>query len=357
MEQGYLNLETLWFGLIAVLWIGYFFLEGFDFGVGILLPFLGKDDVDRRITVNTIGPVWDGNEVWLIVAGGATFAAFPEWYATLFSGFYLALFLILVALIFRGVAFEFRGKDTHPAWARWWDRAIFWGSAVPALLWGVAWANILRGVPIDTNKEFAGSFFDLLNPYALLGGVTSLLLFTLHGGVFLTLKTDTELQMRARRAAKVLALPATAAVLAFLTWTFFNARDNDGIVPGVVPIAALVAVATVEWLLREKLDGWAFVATGLAIVLIIATIFLNLYPRVMPSSIGAGNDLTIWNAASTHYTLTVMTIVALIFTPIVLLYQGWTYWVFRKRIRRADVERSVDGGVARPPEGEARSPA
>ena len=363
MEQGYLNLETLWFALIAVLWIGYFFLEGFDFGVGILMPFVGKDDIDRRILVNTIGPVWDGNEVWLIVAGGATFAAFPEWYATLFSGFYLALFLILAALIFRGVAFEFRGKDKHPEWARWWDRAIFWGSALPAFLWGVAWANILRGVPIDANKEFVGTFWSLLNPYALLGGATSLLLFTLHGGVFLTLKTDTELQLRARRVAKVLALPATVAVLGFLSWTFVNARDNDGIVPGFVPILGLIAVAAVEWLLREKLDGWAFVATGLAIVLITATIFLNLYPRVMPSSISAANDLTIWNAASTHYTLKVMTIVALIFTPIVLLYQGWTYWVFRKRIRRADVERGPGmqkrdtEGLVRPGDGEAPSPA
>ncbi len=365
MEQGYLNLESLWFALIGVLWIGYFFLEGFDFGVGVLLPFLGKDEVDRRIMVNTIGPVWDGNEVWLIVAGGATFAAFPEWYATLFSGFYLALFLILAALIFRGVAFEFRGKDRHPEWKRWWDRAIFWGSAIPALLWGVAFGNILRGVPIDANKEFVGSFFDLLNPYALFTGVTSLLLFTLHGAVFLTLKTDTELQIRARRIARTLAVPATLAVLGFLTWTFFNARENDGIVPGVIPIGALVAVAAVEWLLREKLDGWAFLATGLSIVLITATMFLNLYPRVMPSSLSAANDLTIWNASSTHYTLTVMTWVALIFTPIVLLYQGWTYWVFRKRIRRADVEegversRDVEGFVPPPenPGGEAPSPA
>jgi len=220
-------------------------------------------------------------------------------------------------------------------------------------------------VPIDANKEFVGSFFDLLNPYALFTGVTSLLLFTLHGAVFLTLKTDTELQIRARRIARTLAVPATLAVLGFLTWTFFNARENDGIVPGVIPIGALVAVAAVEWLLREKLDGWAFLATGLSIVLITATMFLNLYPRVMPSSLSAANDLTIWNASSTHYTLTVMTWVALIFTPIVLLYQGWTYWVFRKRIRRADVEegversRDVEGFVPPPenPGGEAPSPA
>ncbi len=335
--HGYLNLPTLWFALIGVLWIGYFFLEGFDFGVGVLLPFLSRDDLDRRVIVNAIGPVWDGNEVWLLVAGGATFAAFPEWYATLFSGFYLALFLILAALIFRGVAFELRGKDPRPSWRAWWDRAIFWGSALPALLWGVALSNVLRGVPIDANGEWAGSFFDLLNPYALLGGVTSLLLFTLHGGVFLTLRTEGELRDRARRAARWLAIPATTAVLGFLTWTFFNARENDGVVPGVVPITALLAVAAVEWLLRERLDGWAFVATGLSIVLITATIFLNLYPRVMPSSLGAENDLTIWNASSSHYTLKVMTVVALVFTPVVLAYQAWTYWVFRKRVRREDV--------------------
>jgi cytochrome d ubiquinol oxidase subunit II len=349
MQEGYLNLETLWFALIAILWTGYFFLEGFDFGVGVLLPFLGKDETDRRVMVNTIGPVWDGNEVWLLVAGGATFAAFPEWYATLFSGFYLALFLILAALIFRGVAFEFRGKDPRPQWRAWWDRAIFFGSALPALLWGVGWANILRGTPIGPGFAWQGSFFDLLNPYALLGGVTSLLLFTLHGGIFLTLKTEGDLRDRARSVARLLAIPTTVAVFAFLGWTYLNAREigEYGIVPPFVPILAIVAVAAVEWLLREKLDGWAFALTALAIVGITATFFLNLYPRVMPSSLGARFDLTIWNASSSHYTLKVMTIVALIFTPLVLAYQAWTYWVFRKRVRREDVETgSPEAGLA-----------
>jgi cytochrome d ubiquinol oxidase subunit II len=342
MHEGYLNLQTLWFALIMALWIGYFFLEGFDFGVGILLPFLGRDGVDRRILVNAIGPVWDGNEVWLIVAGGATFAAFPDWYATLFSGFYLALFLILAALIFRGVAFEFRGKGKHPEWKRWWDRAIFWGSAVPALLWGVAFANILRGVPIDANHEWTGSFLDLLNPYALLAGATSFLLFTLHGGVFLTLKTDGELRDRARRAAELLAWPTTAAVLGFLVWTFVDQHGNGRVAPVVVSILALAAVAGVVWLSRARRDGWAFLATGLAIVGVTATIFLDLYPRVMVSSTRAANDLTIWNASSAHYTLTVMTIVALVFAPLVLAYQGWTYWIFRKRISRTDVEAGAN---------------
>jgi len=337
MHHGYLNLESLWFALIMVLWIGYFFLEGFDFGVGVLLPFLGRDEVDRRVLVNSIGPVWDGNEVWLLVAGGATFAAFPEWYATLFSGFYLALFVILLALIVRGVAFEFRGKDKLPAWRAWWDRAIFWGSLIPAILWGVAFANILRGVPIR-DGEWVGSFFDLLNPYALLAGVTSLLLFTVHGATFLTLKTAGDVQDRSRTTARRLAPLAALAVLGFLTWTFFNARGNDGVVPGVVPVTAILAIAAVEWLVRERLDGWAFLLTGIAIAAITATIFLNLYPRVMVSSLGASEDLTIWNASSTPYTLKIMTIVALVFTPIVLGYQAWTYWVFRKRISRSDVE-------------------
>jgi cytochrome d ubiquinol oxidase subunit II len=343
MDQGYLNLPTLWFALIAVLWIGYFFLEGFDFGVGVLLPFLGRDDVDRRVIVNTIGPVWDGNEVWLLVAGGATFAAFPEWYATLFSGFYLALFLILVALIFRGVAFEFRGKGVRPEWRSWWDRAIFWGSLLPAFLWGVAFADILRGVPI-LDGEYVGSFWDLLHPYALLGGIASLLLFTLHGGVFLSLKTKGGLQDRARRVARALAIPAAVAVTAFLAWTFLNARDNDGIVPGIVPITAIAAVFAVEWLLLVKLEGWAFVLTGISIAAITATIFLNLYPRVMVSSFGPAEDLTIWNASSSPYTLKVMTIVALVFTPIVLVYQAWSYWVFHERIGREDVE-AVSGSA------------
>jgi cytochrome bd ubiquinol oxidase subunit II len=337
MDHGYLNLPTLWFALIAVLWVGYFFLEGFDFGVGMLLPVLGSDDVDRRVLINTIGPVWDGNEVWLLVAGGATFAAFPEWYATLFSGFYLALFLILAALIFRGVAFEFRSKDRGPGWRAWWDRAIVWGSALPALLWGVAFADILHGVPIGADHEYAGSFLDLLHPYALLGGVTTLLLFATHGATFLSLRTDGELRGRARAVGRRLGVASTASLTFFLTWTFFNARSNDGIVPGVVPVAAIAAVAAVEWLLRERLEGWAFVATGLSIALLTATLFLNLYPRVLVSSLGAANDLTIWNASSTRYTLTVMTVAALVFTPVVLVYQAWTYWVFRRRVGRGDI--------------------
>lgn len=339
--SAYSGLEIFWFIVIAILWSMYFVLEGFDFGVGMLLPILGRDDLDRRVLINTIGPVWDGNEVWLLTAGGATFAAFPNWYATLFSGFYLPLFLILAALIFRGVAFEFRAKRAFPAWQAAWDQAIFWGSLIPALLWGVAFANILRGVPIGAHESYLGSFFNLLNPYALVGGITTLLLFALHGAVFLSLKTTDEMHEQSSRAAKMLAPAATAALTAFLAWTYVNAHHmhNTGLVPPIVPVLAFAAVAAVGWLLRERLEGWAFVATAVAIVGTVATIFLNLFPRVMVSSISKTYDLTISNAASAPYTLKVMTIAALIFTPLVLVYQGWSYWVFRARVRRPDPSR------------------
>ncbi len=345
----YTGLEIFWFLIIGVLWVGYFVLEGFDFGVGMLLPVVGRDDVDRRVMINTIGPVWDGNEVWLLVAGGATFAAFPNWYATLFSGFYLPLFLILAALIFRGVAFEYRSKREAPKWHLAWDNAIFWGSLVPSLLWGVAFANILRGTPIGPNSTYLGSFFNLLNPYALLGGITTLLLFALHGSIFLTLKTTDEIHERAHRTAKLLAPAATLALLGFLAWTYVNARHahNTGIVPPFVPILGIAAVGVVGWLLREKLEGWAFVANAVGIVCLVATLFLNLYPRVMVSSISPAYSLTIGNSASAPYTLKVMTIVALIFTPLVLVYQGWSYWVFRARVRRP-----AQGPSVGPPGGE-----
>jgi cytochrome d ubiquinol oxidase subunit II len=328
--------EVFWFVVIAILWSGYFVLEGFDFGIGIMLGLVARDDLDRRVLINTIGPVWDGNEVWLLVAGGATFAAFPNWYATLFSGFYLPLFLILAALIFRGVAFEFRAKRAMPQWRLAWDHAIFWGSLIPALLWGVAFANILRGVPIGPNFTYLGSFFNLLNPYALLGGVTTLLLCTLHGAIFASLKTTDGLRARATRTARLLAPAATAAIVAFLAWTYVNAHNahDTGLVPPFVPILAIAAIAVVGWLLLEKLEGWAFVAMAVGLICLVATIFLNLYPRVMVSSISPSYDLTIGNSASAPYTLKVMTIVALVFTPIVLVYQGWSYWVFRARVVR-----------------------
>ncbi|WP_305790111.1 cytochrome d ubiquinol oxidase subunit II [Symbioplanes lichenis] len=324
-----MELTTVWFALIALLWTGYFLLEGFDFGVGILLPVLGRTDRERRLLINTIGPVWDGNEVWLIVAGGATFAAFPEWYATLFSGFYLPLLLILVALIVRGVAFEYRGKRDGGRWKKRWDIAIVAGSLLPAVLWGVAFGNIVRGVKLDTNHEYVGGFLDLLNPYGLLGGLTTLTLFTLHGAVFLALKTGGEMRDRAGRLATRLAPPAVVVAGAFLLWTGLAHPDAAG---AMLAAAAAVALIAATLLIRVRREGWAFVATGATLVLAVFALFVTLFPNVMPSSLADANSLTTTNAASSHYTLTVMTWVAVVFTPVVLLYQGWTYWVFRQRL-------------------------
>jgi cytochrome d ubiquinol oxidase subunit II len=324
-----MTLPDLWFLLIAVLWTGYFVLEGFDFGVGILLPVLGRDEARRRVLINTIGPVWDGNEVWLLVAGGATFAAFPEWYAALFSGFYLPLLLILVALIVRGVAFEYRGKVDSARWRRNWDLAIVAGSLVPALLWGVAFGNIVRGVRLSAEHLYVGSFLDLLNPYALLGGLTTLVVFILHGAVFLALKTTVEIRAQARRVAGLVGLAAVPVAAGFLLWTQLSRGDAATAVTG---LAAAVFLAGALVANRAAREGWAFLATALCIVAATATLFLALFPAVLPSTVDAANSLTVTNASSTPYTLKIMTWVAVAFTPIVLLYQGWTYWVFRRRV-------------------------
>jgi cytochrome d ubiquinol oxidase subunit II len=329
-----MSLADVWFTLIAVLWTGYFLLEGFDFGVGILLPVLGRDEARRRVLINTIGPVWDGNEVWLLVAGGATFAAFPEWYASLFSGFYLALLIILVALILRGVAFEYRGKVDSPTWRRRWDLAIVFGSAVPALLWGVAFGNIVRGVPLDAEHLYTGSLLDLLNPYALLGGLTTLALFTTHGAVFLALKTDGPVRADARRVAGRAGLVTVAVAGVFLLWTQF--AYGSGLTWATAALAAVALVGALVGNARGR-EGWAFLATAVTIVLATATLFANLYPYVLPSTVDPSFGLTVDNASSTPYTLRIMTWVAVGFTPIVLLYQGWTYWVFRKRLTVTDI--------------------
>jgi cytochrome d ubiquinol oxidase subunit II len=339
-----MSLQDLWFTLIAVLWCGYFLLEGFDFGVGVLLHVVGRDERDRGLMLRTIGPVWDGNEVWLLVAGGATFAAFPQWYATLFSGFYLALLLILVALIVRILAIEYRNKETDPVWRKRWDVAHTASAAVPALLWGVAFGNIVHGVPIDAAHQYTGSFFTLLNPYALLGGLTTLAVFTLHGAVFLALKTTGDLRDRARKAALLIGPAAALLAVAFLTWTLVHADGSGyGHVAASAAAAVVAAVALVGGLAAvwKDRDGWAFAGTGTAIVAATATLFLALHPAVMPSTTSAAYSLTVTNASSSHYTLTVMSWVALAFTPIVLLYQGWTYWVFRARV-------VGDGGVSLP---------
>jgi cytochrome d ubiquinol oxidase subunit II len=329
-----MTLENLWFTLIAVLWCGYFLLEGFDFGVGVLMFRIGRTEAERGLLLRTIGPVWDGNEVWLIVAGGATFAAFPEWYATLFSGFYLALLLILVALIVRIVAIEYRNKETDPAWRVRWDWVHSIAAIVPALLWGVAFGNILRGVPIDAQHEFTGNFGTLLNVYSILGGLTTLSLFTLHGAVFLAAKTTGELRSRARRQGVWLGPIAVVLAVVFLTWTLVRLGSSANQFGASLAVAVVAAIALLGGLFAtwKGRDGWAFVGTALAIVAATATLFIALHPDVMPSTTNPAYSLTIANASSSHYTLEVMSWVALIFTPLVLLYQGWTYWVFRARV-------------------------
>ena len=331
-----MDLNTIWFILIAVLFAGFFLLEGFDYGVGILLPFLGKDDEERRVIINAIGPFWDGNEVWLLTAGGAIFAAFPHWYATMFSGFYLALLLMLIALILRGVAFVFRGKDARPRWRNFWDWAIFFGSFVPALLWGVAFGNLLRGVPIDAKMNYTGDFFGLLNPYALLAGLYGLGLMIFHGANFLVLRTEGEIADRARAIANRLWLPNVILLIVTLgvSYALTDMYTKLGVNPGVIPILGGVALLSAGWFLRRQRAGWAFVMTALTLITTVFTVFLTLHPRVMISSTDPKFSLTIYNASSTPYTLTVMTIVAVIFVPIVLVYQGWTYYVFRQRVSK-----------------------
>ena len=325
-----MELSTVWFILIAVLWIGYFTLEGFDFGVGMLLPVLAKDEKEKRVMYNTIGPVWDGNEVWVLTAGGATFAAFPEWYATLFSGFYLPLLLILVTLIVRNLAFDYRGKRDDDSWRKNWDMAAIFGSYLPALLWGVAFANIVAGVPIDADKEFTGNLFTLLNPFGLLGGLVTLTLFLTHGAMFIALKTDGEIRHRARALSVKLGLVAAVLAVVFLMWT--EVKASWEVMPLVLFLLAAVALLAAIFMAFKGREGWAFIGTFVTIALAVAGLFWVLFPNVMPSTTDAAFSLTTTNASATDYTLKVMTIVACIFTPIVLVYQGWTYWVFRKRV-------------------------
>ena len=339
-----MELTTFWFVIIAVLWIGYFVLEGFDFGVGVLLKTVAKTQAERRAVLTTLGPLWDGNEVWLLVAGGATFAAFPEWYATLFSGFYLPLFLILIALIVRGVAMEYRSKYGDAKWRARWDNAIVISSFVPALLWGVAFANIVRGVPLEVQNnviEYTGGFFNLLNPYGLLGGLVTLSVFMTHGAIFLALKTDGEIRERARTVATKIGLFAAVATVAFLAITV-TAYNDKLEVYGLAAIVAIAWLAALGSNLRGR-EGYAFLYSSIALAFAVITLFSALYPNVMPSSLLETASLTINNASSTPYTLKVMTYVAVVLTPIVLLYQGWTYWVFRKRISAAQIPTPEEG--------------
>jgi cytochrome d ubiquinol oxidase subunit II len=346
------TLQIIWFVLIAVLWIGYFVLEGFDFGVGILLRVVAKDEAERRTVVTTLGPLWDGNEVWLLVAGGATFAAFPEWYATLFSGFYLALLLILVALIVRGVAFEYRSKRSSITWRNRWDWAIVISSFLPALLWGVAFANIAKGTPLELdgngNSQFTGNLFTLLNPYGLLGGLVTLALFTTHGAVFLALKTDGEIRVRANKIAGQTGLVAAVLAVVFGLWTQLAYSQNAiSWLPLVIAVVSWLGVLAANRLGRE---GWAFLCSAITQAGVVVFLFAALYPYVMPSNIDPAASLTITNASSTEYTLKVMTIVAVIMTPVVLAYQAWSYWVFRKRLSPSQIPDPHHGSLDLPHE-------
>lgn len=338
-----MELTTLWFILIAFLFLGYFVLEGFDFGVGMLMPFLGRKsrmnaDKRRRTTLNTIGPVWDGNEVWLITAGGAMFAAFPDWYATLFSGFYIPLLLILLALIFRAVAIEFRGKIDDDTWRARCDAGIIIGSWIPAVLWGVAFAAIVSGTPIDENKQITNVWGAILTPYAILGGITTALLFLLHGAVFIALKTSGEVRTDAVRTAKMLAPPTFLVAGGFAIWTqFAYGSDLTWIFTAIAAAGLAIAVVMTA---RER-EGRAFAATFAAIGAATALLFGSLFPDVMPSSLNPEWSLTVADAASSPYTLTVMTWAAAFLAPVVMIYQGWTYWVFRKRISTEHIPDSI----------------
>jgi cytochrome d ubiquinol oxidase subunit II len=330
-----MSLENLWFVLVAVLWAGYFLLEGFDFGVGMLLPFLPRDESERNAMFASIGPVWDGNEVWLVVAGGATFAAFPAWYATMFSGFYIALLLVLVCLIVRVVSFEWRTKTADPRWRAMWAWVNAIASFGASLVWGVGLANLLYGVPIDASGDFTGTFWDLFSAYTVVAGVAVVLVFAFHGASYLTLKTTGGLLARSMRAARMLSVPATLVGAGFLAWTVAVAvdRNDRGVFPPVLPAALGIAalLLAVVFAARRR-TGLAFVMTALGAILVVATLFTSLYPRVMVSSTSFSDSLTIESTASAHYTLAVMSVVALVCTPIVLLYQGWTYRVFRHRV-------------------------
>jgi cytochrome bd ubiquinol oxidase subunit II len=349
-----MDLETFWFCLIAVLWGGYFLLEGFDFGVGMLLPFLPRRgrEHQRSVMFEAIGPVWDGNEVWLVVAAGATFAAFPAWYGTMFSGFYIALLLILVLLIVRVVSFEWREKSEDGRWRSTWLAANAVGSVGAPLIWGVALAGLVHGVPLDSSHAFAGDVLDLVSPYTVLAGVAVVALFAFHGATYLSLRTVGDLRERAVAAAARLSVPAAVLAAGFVVWTVIVAHDRNsrGILPTAIPAALTVAAVSLGAVLSHlRRSGWGFAMTALGAIGIVATIFTGLYPRVLVSHPTFGNSLTIANAAAGHYALKVITIVALIFTPIVLLYQAWTYYVFRHRLAGEPVAGPLTAATQRNP--------
>jgi cytochrome d ubiquinol oxidase subunit II len=326
-----LSLHTLWFVVIVFFWTGFFVLEGFDFGVGMLHVVVGRTSEERAQALESIGPFWDGNEVWLIVAGAAMFAAFPGWYATMFSSLYLALLLVLAALMARGVGLEFQSRLKDPRWRRAWTSATVVGSALVPLLIGVGLGDLLHGLPINSSHEFTGNFFDLLTPYGLWTGVTLLLLSLLHGATFLMFKTTGEVRQRSAAAASVLVWPAALAMLAFVIWTRAIAGPHF---PSPLIALAAIAILAAPYLISTQHAGWAFATSAAGMATAVVSIFVALYPNVMVSSTNAANNLTVSNSSSAKYALTVMTVVAVLFVPLVLLYQGWSYHVFRARVGR-----------------------
>jgi cytochrome d ubiquinol oxidase subunit II len=347
-----MTLASFWFMVIALLWTGFFVLEGFDLGVGMLHGVLGKTESGRRAAINTIGPLWDGNEVWLIVAGAGMFAAFPGWYATMFSGLYIAIVLLLAALIARGVSFEFRGKQDSPRWRRTWDAALTTGSLLVPVLVGIALGDLLAGLPIDSQQEFTGSFADIFDPYAVYLGLSLLTLCVLHGATFMSLKTTGDLEERSARLARRAAPVATLVVLVLAIWTHGIADKGD--VPNLFQVTAVLALVAATWLLHDRASGWAFTATTVAMGTTVLSIFADLYPRLMVSSTNSKYDLTVQSTASGSYALKVMTVVTVILFPTVLVYQGWTYHVFRARVRTEDFATAEE--LETPPSGSTAIP-
>jgi cytochrome d ubiquinol oxidase subunit II len=335
-----MDLQVLWFILVVVLFTGFFFLEVFDYGVGILLPFAAKNDIERRMFINSIGPVWDGNEVWMITAGGAMFAAFPHVYATMFSAFYMALFLMLIGLIVRGVAFEFRSKHDTSCWRSLWVWMIFIGSFLPAFLWGVAVTNLMKGFMINSDKIYMGTFWDLLSIYTIVGGITFVLVFAFHGVTYLSLKLDAKSHLMPRLRLVGTCLGGTAAIFYVLCMALTYANTDmfkSSLCLGLMILAAIVFVLAII-ARRQGRCGAAFIGSALAVVFTTISVFVGLFPRILISTMNPDWSLTITNASSSPYTLSIMTVAAVIFVPLVLIYQAWSYWIFRKRVTAKDLE-------------------
>jgi cytochrome bd ubiquinol oxidase subunit II len=351
-----MGLQVFWFIVVAFFWTGFFVLEGFDLGVGALHMFVGKTDIERRVAINSIGPFWDGNEVWLIVAAASMFAAFPDWYASMFSALYLGLMLVLIALIIRGVSFEYRGKVTRPAWRATWDWTLTIGSIALPLLFGIGLGDLLHGLPINQNGDFTGTVLDLFTAYGVAFGITLLALTLAHGAMYLSLKTTGEVQARAERLARPLVAIALLAVAGFSIWT--HVQSGRGVVPAPLQFVAFLLIVAAAWSIREGQAGWGFAATTAAIAATLASFWIALYPNLMVSSTNKSYNLTVANSASGHYALTVMTVIALIFAPLVIAYQSWSYHVFRGRIKapaNGVVDVTSDGSPA--PAGAASGPA